>query len=155
MKRFLLSLMASLVASCVVVPAADVPVEQLAFADACRVSKYDCTGLTPPRVRHSPFVTAVGALGVYVGGRTVYLAPEVHYQNDTLGYAILVHEMVHYLQVYADDGSRDPSHLELCLMEQEAWEVTNVILRERGLEAYVREFPYDSRCRVRDQDRPE
>ena len=104
-----------------------------AFADACLLSRYTCKDIRAPVVRETIFVDRAGALGLYFGGRTVWLSPGLS-TNPKMRYIVLVHEMVHYLQVYEDEkGFPHNAPYENCMREEEAYEVSDKIAARFGL----------------------
>jgi hypothetical protein len=142
----LVPLMAVLAASCVSMPERPSRSEA-AFADACRLSHYDCAGVPPPAVRVTDFGHDFGVYGAYLGGNLIWIASDIEVlAGRDYAYAILIHETVHYLQEVVGHLPRSTSLLEVCTKEEEAYLVSNRWLVERGLEVLTRNYPYDQRC---------
>jgi hypothetical protein len=139
-------LMAVLVASCVSMPESP-SASASAFADACRLSHYDCAGVPPPAIRVTDFGSDFGVYGLYLGGDIVWLASDIELlKGRDYAYAVLIHETVHYLQEVVGHLPRSTSLFEVCVKEEEAYLVSNRWLLERGLTALERHYPYDGRC---------
>ncbi len=100
-----------------------------AFADACRLSRYSCVGISPPMVRDSRFVGAEGAFGIYMGGNTIWMAPSV---TGARRYVVMVHEMVHYLQEKADGNTPSSGDFRRCVSEEEAFQVSDIVAARLG-----------------------
>lgn len=149
MKRLSALLIAALLPACAYAPqvAQWSPVES-AFADACRLSQYDCTGVLAPEIRTTDFGETFGVYGVYLGGTLVHVAADLDFRSDPFAYAILVHEVVHYLQVAVGGMLPSTSLLEVCVKEEEAYSVSNAVLVELHFGDKARAFPYDQRCAV-------
>jgi len=106
--------------------------ERAAFREACELSRYTCKGIRPPWVRESIFVDKVGAWGYYFGGRTIWLSPNLTTEQR---YIVMVNEMVHYLQVYEDEkGFPQTAPGESCVREEEAYEISDKVVRRLGLQ---------------------
>jgi hypothetical protein len=141
-------LIAALAASCVSMPERPSAVE-VAFADACRLSQYDCAGVPPPAARVTDFGHDFGVYGVYMGGNLIWIASDAELLLGPVSlHAILIHETVHYLQEVVGHLRPSSSMLEVCAKEEEAYLVMNAWLIERGLTAHTRNYPYDKRCVV-------
>jgi hypothetical protein len=142
------NLSALLMAALLSTPACAAPpsAAEKAFADACRLSQYDCRGVQAPQIRRSAFVEPLGFYGVYLGGNIVYVAIDVDYAHDPSAYAIVVHEIVHYLQETIGHLRPSTNLLEVCTKEEEAYVVSNALLVELNLADKARAFPYDHRC---------
>lgn len=100
-----------------------------AFADACQLSRYSCVGIHAPMVRESRFVDAEGAFGIYMGGNTIWMSPEV---TGARRYVVMVHEMVHYLQSKADGNSPSNGDFRRCVSEEEAFQVSDIVAARLG-----------------------
>lgn len=101
-----------------------------AYREACRLSRYTCKDIPAPKVRESVFVDKSGAYGFYFGGRTIWVAT---YLTPRERYVVMVHEMVHYLQVYEDQkGFPHNAPFETCVREEEAYEVSDQVLARLG-----------------------
>ena len=130
MKALLVSLA---LATCTVASASPGLTPAAAYADACLLSRYSCKGIRQPWVRESIFVDKAGALGMYFGGRTIWVSPGLR-TDPKMHYIVLVHEMVHYLQVYADEkGFPHRAPFENCIREEEAYEISDKIAARFGL----------------------
>lgn len=105
-----------------------------AWSDACRLSGYSCAGVARPAVRTTPRTLPIlGALGVYYPGtRNVFIDETIDPSVDLKSYAVVVHEMTHYLQ-WVHFGWGLPAHDQFigCEMEADAYRVSNALLRER------------------------
>lgn len=107
------------------------PINVRAFRDACRLSGYSCRGITAPRVMRAAVPLAPTWYGIYYpGSSVVFVRDDVNVEIDS-GYIVLVHEMVHYLQltvgglVYVDQFTG-------CIGEAEAFAASNRLARELG-----------------------
>lgn len=110
---------------------------QRAFAEACHFSRYNCRGLSTPMVRYSIYVESEGAYGIYMGGNTVWLSPEL--DTPEKRYLIMVHEMVHYLQSMRDgNGVPFNGTFERCVYEQEAFEISDIVAARLKLYDMIR-----------------
>jgi hypothetical protein len=97
-----------------------------AFAEACRLSRYNCLDLRPPSVRGTVYAQRENSYGFYTGGNTIWLDPTL---DSEARYIVMVHETVHYLQEKVD-GSRFPiNQLRSCLSEEEAFEVSDQVAK--------------------------
>ncbi len=100
-----------------------------ALLDACRLTDYDCgVLLQPPKLVYTDMADMIGAYGFYVYTDTIYLDKDMDPINSHIGYMVLVHETVHYLQNKYDRA--EYSKLVSCLHEEEAWDVTNALAVE-------------------------
>jgi len=128
MKALLVSLA---LATCTVASASSNSSDREAWRDACELSRYTCKGIRPPMVRESVLVDVAGLYGLYFGGNTVWLKPEL---EAKLRHVVTVHEMVHYLQA-AEDGKGPPfaSQLIACLREEEAYEISDRVAKRLGI----------------------
>jgi hypothetical protein len=107
-----------------------------AFAEACRLSRYSCAGIKAPMVRYSRFVDAAGAYGIYMGGNTIWMSPNV---SGARRYVVLVHETVHYLQSKVDEkGPPITSAFQRCVNEEEAFEVGDIVAARLNLPDMIR-----------------
>jgi hypothetical protein len=109
-----------------------------AFREACRVSRYNCWGLSQPMVRYSSFVDHEQAYGIYIGGRTIWLSPTAM-KTPEEHYIVMVHEMVHYLQAYVDqNGLPFETRFERCVREFEAFEVSDKVAKRLNVKSMIR-----------------
>lgn len=101
-----------------------------AWADACEMSRYDCTWVKRPRVIQTDMM-GPGVLGFfYPGGDTVFVRKGTEPQTELRAYVTLVHEMVHYLQDLAWwPGNQKHT---ICMREEEAWDIGNRVLVKYG-----------------------
>ena len=103
-----------------------------AWRDACRLSRYDCTGLPMPSLRYSKLAEMHGVYGMYTGGRTVYLVPSMKVvEKKSQAYLVLVHEMVHYIETKINRAGMN--RMSVCLSEEEAFEVDGELAVELGM----------------------
>ncbi len=100
--------------------------DSTAWREACRVSGYSCFGISPPLVARSPLPD--GLLGRYKRGDKYILVSED--TNGVLEYAVIVHEMTHYLQWKRHAWRR--GKLASCLREKEAFDVSNTAVARLG-----------------------
>jgi len=114
-------------------------IERAAWDEACARTEYRCFMVNPPKVGTSEYVGILKAYGFYNGGNTVFLKKDLDI-TDTFGFAVLVHEMVHYLQARSDKFPY-PGKLSSCMMEEEAWEVYNEVVVSQGRQdLFVKEW---------------
>lgn len=101
-----------------------------AWDDACRLSRYDCGDVERATIMYQYLS---GSDGTYYCGRDVVLSDDVNPLVGAYQYSTLVHEFVHYLQVY-HHGVVCPflSSNARCLYEEEAWGVMVAVFEERG-----------------------
>lgn len=103
-----------------------------AWADACRLSGYDCAGVKRPAVTVTVFSDYAGVIGVYYPGtKTVFVSPNADPGVDLQSYAVIVHEMTHYLQ-WTLFGWQGVDRFMACVAEEDAYRVSNALLREHG-----------------------
>jgi hypothetical protein len=98
-----------------------------AWFQACDYSPYSCIGINPPRVitKHM----RRGLLGQYRGGGSVLINRKLRGQKLN---EVLMHEMIHYLQVQVG-GLKVPGAAEpICRAEEEAFTLVDKWLREHG-----------------------
>lgn len=110
--------------------------EVRAFNDACVLSGYDCTDIARPVVAYDDLASLKGLLGYYSPGTyVVFIARKL---NKDVEYAVMVHEMVHYLQFrsHMADGTLDS--FTNCTAEREAFEVSDKILERLRLGVLAR-----------------
>ena len=108
------------------------PLYDEAWRDACRLSRFDCTGLPAPAVRFSEYAEALGVWGLYTGGNTVYMAPSLPLEKrKSQSYLVLVHEMVHYIETRLNQGGN--GRVAVCLSEEEAFQVDGKLAHELGI----------------------
>lgn len=101
-----------------------------AYRDACALSRYTCKDIPQPMIRESIFVDKANAFGFYFGGRTIWLST---FLTPVERYVVMVHEMVHYLQCHEDRKCFPQSApFETCLREEEAYEVSDRVIRRLG-----------------------
>jgi len=101
-----------------------------AWQEACELSRYKCEGVAPPLVEYDETGLASGLLGYYLlGTRIVFISAG---QEEQAEYAVMVHEMVHYLQ-YMTATRVGGLILERCSMEREAFEISDQVLKRLGL----------------------
>ena len=104
-------------------------VSNRALLDACRLTDYNCgVFLQPPELRFTNMTEMLNAWGFYIYTDKVYLEMGLDPEESHIGYMVLVHETVHYLQNKYDAAA--PSKLRSCLHEEEAWNVTNALALE-------------------------
>lgn len=114
-----------------------------ALADACRLSGYDCAGVEPPIIRYADFIGLPDVAGVHFGGRVVYVNESLKNYPD-VAYVTLVHETVHYLQEMIGGHGAINSLFHLCVLEREAYSVSNALMEEMGKARLI--ATSDSRC---------
>jgi len=108
---------------------------QQAWKDACRLSRYDCKGLKPPRVVMEPSLKWFMYLGQY-DGNIVTLQPDL---EPDVQHLTLTHEFVHHLQqVHGAIQLPYKSHKQSCWSEQEAWQVWDRLALELGRKDQLR-----------------
>ena len=130
MKKFILAIMVVIASACAAsyLPTQSPTLAEMAWKDACELSRYDCRGLRAPDVLRTDLHD--GALGFYYSSMgVVYLRKEADL-NDVLWYGVLVHEMVHYLQYERADFPRNAHGA--CLQEEEAFQVYDEIVEKLG-----------------------
>lgn len=93
----------------------------VAFVHGCQVSSYNCDGLETPQVRESSQITHMTLRGLYQGGTILWVRPGM---GSTRQMLTIFHEVIHYLQFQA--GKPDVSSTVRCLLEFEAFELTNL-----------------------------
>lgn len=110
--------------------------ESAAWQEACELSRYSCRSIKPPVVEYDETARMTGLLGYYLlGTRVVFLAVGLKPHAE---YAVLVHEMVHYLQYV--HAKYDPSvKLEKCFMESEAFSVSDQVAKRLGVPEMIRD----------------
>ena len=100
-----------------------------ALLDACRLTDYNCgVFLQPPELVFTDMTEMIGAWGFYIYTDRVYLAKDKDPKESHIGYMVLVHETVHYLQNKYDKAPY--SKLRACVHEEEALNVTNALAVE-------------------------
>jgi hypothetical protein len=94
-----------------------------AWALTCLFSAYDCSQVKPPKVLYEP-------MSAYREGYHDYGSPYVYVNVNLLGTlhskAVMVHEMIHYLQ------HKQKAPKNRCLREAEAFNLTYTITRFFG-----------------------
>jgi hypothetical protein len=97
-------------------------------------------------VRYSKYAESLGVWGLYTGGNTVYLVPEMEVKTrKSQAYLVLVHEMVHYIETILNNSPN--SQVAVCLSEEEAFEVDGALAVELGMpeldrsETWVEHYP--------------
>ncbi len=119
-------------------------VSNRALEIACEYTKWDCVGTPAPHVDYSYYVGIMGWLGAYsytsdpdgVWLNPYFLGELVDPESvDTLAFAILIHETVHYLDYHLNGPF--PS---ACATESLAWSVTLTWLDRSGNSNVASEF---------------
>ncbi len=99
--------------------------DRAAWREACKLGGYSCFAISAPFVARAP----MGLLyGRYVMGDRYILVDENITGN--LAYEVKVHEMVHYLQWKHKKWKFTKENS--CRMEQDAFDVSNVVARRLG-----------------------
>jgi len=115
--------------------------EAAAWQEACEKSRYSCEGLSRPVVEYDETGLEGGLWGYYMlGTRVVFLSTGLKPGQE---YAVLVHEMVHYLQ-YSDYKRHPNVVLDRCTAEREAFEVSDQVLKRLGLPELARNGDLDN-----------
>jgi len=95
--------------------------QKKAYFMACAWSKYKCSSAPRPHVVYEDMSTEPGLLGYYFrGDDTIYINEK--YKGTDMGFIVLVHESVHYLQ-YHGGAWEVLSKATLCGLEKEAFDV--------------------------------
>jgi hypothetical protein len=122
--------------------------EDVAWHLACELSRYDCAGVEPPWIYITP-IAGWNARGVTIADRSVYIDPNWSNFEDPESMQVLVHEMVHYLQVHVGGSItngliRNP--IEACIIEGEAFEVSNEYAVMVGREDLLTDWVKNLNC---------
>lgn len=105
-------------------------VYEMAWDDACRLSRYVCGRYPRPTVMYTPLTSNAGS---YYCGKDIILDDSQDPMTSDYSYSIVVHENVHYLQImlYGVPCAFTSKDMQ-CLYEREAWVVQEAIYKERG-----------------------
>lgn len=105
--------------------------ENLAWDLVCEIKNVDCTDIPQPGVIYSPNVGWGGNYGEYLEGPWVVLDDDLATDPDAI--IVIVHEFVHYLQVYRNEVPRPRTWEQKCGAEEEAFTVAAEAARRLGL----------------------
>lgn len=112
--------------------------EGRAWRDACTLSGFSCSelGISQPLVGYDDVTVLDGTLGYYEpGAHVVFVGKNL---NPDLEYAVMVHEMTHYIHYMNALHWGAVDRLDRCWSEKKAFESSDIVLRRLKLWAYVR-----------------
>lgn len=98
---------------------------QYAWAETCRLSRYTCEGISPPKVF---YIAMANVYGLYLGSKTIFIDTGLKPfdEGETFAMGVVIHEMIHYLQTYEDgQGAYIEGAAHWCATEGEAYTVAN------------------------------
>jgi hypothetical protein len=101
----------------------DQRIARLTWKAACELSRYSCKRLDVPTVRRSGMLGDIRARGAYWGGSPIIWLDWP--LKGTQMWLTTFHEQIHYLQWHNRAYDGNSSRLLDCVIEREAWRLTN------------------------------